>query len=209
MALATDVFGEPVTENVVMGIPEYANRARQIRADVARRWKERDDKYEKALGYVKALKSQWGTGVSTLCLVYNATGEPLTFVTSHDWFGHIYQTYPRVIANGQWGGFLHVKTAGAASGSEAAVVYRGKNKDGRATDWLLAWDNPWRRIDLDNQAYAEIHAAGYFERVDWGAIAKCLEGATSQHYAAWEGCIAYVKTESDTSPLYEAVLSLE
>ncbi|XP_022722708.1 23 kDa jasmonate-induced protein-like [Durio zibethinus] len=208
MASATNVFGEPITENVVMGIPEYANRARQIRADVAKQWKGKDCKYEEALGYVKALKRQWGTGASTLCLVYNATGEPLTFVTSHDWFGHIYQTCPRVIANGQWGGFLHVKAAVAASGSEAAVVYRGKNKDGRATDWLLAWDNPWR-VDLDKQAYVEIHEAGYFERVDWGAIAKSLEGATSHHYATWEGCIAYVKIENDTSPLYEAVLSLE
>ncbi|XVE81046.1 hypothetical protein DITRI_Ditri15bG0031700 [Diplodiscus trichospermus] len=149
--MSTDVFGKPITEEVLLKIPEYANKARKERAEVAKKWKQKDGKYEEALKYVRGLKEKWGTGVSTLCLVYNATGEPLNFVTSHDWYGHIYETYPQVIENGQWGGFLHVKTAGPPSGSEAAVVYRGKNKDGKGADWMLAWDNPWNRIQYDNQ----------------------------------------------------------
>ncbi|XVF29384.1 hypothetical protein REPUB_Repub15cG0116300 [Reevesia pubescens] len=94
-------------------------------------------------GGVCSMKERWGSRVSTHCLIYNAIGEPLTSVTSCDWYGHIYRTYPQMIANEQRGGFLHVKTAGVASGFEAGVVYRGKNQDGEDADFLVAWDNPW------------------------------------------------------------------
>ncbi|XWS35289.1 hypothetical protein CRYUN_Cryun21dG0113200 [Craigia yunnanensis] len=208
-AVGTDVFGQPITEEVLMGIPEFANKARKARADVAKEWKNKDGKYDEAMRYVRQLKEKWGTGVSTLSLVYNGTGEPLRFVTSHDWYGHIYQTYPAEIGNGQWGGFLHVKTAGAASGSQGAVVYRGKNRDGEDTDWMVGWDNPWERLRYDNNVYAEIHKAGYFDRIDWNSISNAMVGVGLQHRAEWKGCVAYVKTESETSPIYEAALSLE
>ena len=149
-AARTDVFGEAITHELLMEIPEFANRARKDRSDVAKQWKNKDGKYDEVVRYVRQLKAQWGTGVSTLCMVYNGTGEPLRFVTSNDWFGQIYLTYPRVIANGQWGGFLHVKRTAAASGSQAAAVYRGKNKDGEDTDFMVAWDNPWNRARFDN-----------------------------------------------------------
>ncbi|XVF65603.1 hypothetical protein PTKIN_Ptkin09bG0262000 [Pterospermum kingtungense] len=115
--------------------------------------------YEDAVKYVRKLKADFGNGVSTLGLIHNATEEPLTFVTSHDWWGHIYnqQAYPQVIGAGHWGGFLHVKTAGPPSGSQGAVVYRGKRKDGKAADWLVAWDNPWQRVTSDNKTGGQLN----------------------------------------------------
>ncbi|GMI79540.1 hypothetical protein HRI_001623300 [Hibiscus trionum] len=202
------VFGEPITQEVLMTIPEYANKVRMDRSVVSTQWIDKDGKEDDVTEYVRSLKEEWGTGVSTLCRVYNGTGERLTFHLSHDWLGHIYKTYPPVIENGQWGGFLHVKPTGAAEGSEAAVVYRGKNKNGEDADWMLCWDNPWNRIPYDNKAYAEINRAGYFDNIDWKTIEDSMEGGGRQHTAKWEGCVAEVQTESDTSPIYEAKLYL-
>ncbi|XVF65596.1 hypothetical protein PTKIN_Ptkin09bG0261400 [Pterospermum kingtungense] len=83
--MSTDVFGKPITEDVLQEIPEYAIKVRVDRAKVAMEWKEKGSKYEEAVKYVKKLKGQWGIGVSSLCLVYNATREPLSYVTSLDW----------------------------------------------------------------------------------------------------------------------------
>ncbi|XVE84505.1 hypothetical protein DITRI_Ditri17bG0019000 [Diplodiscus trichospermus] len=205
----TNVFGEAVTQELLMSIPEYANRARKERADVANQRKYNDGKYEEAVRYVRQLKANWGNGVSTLCVLYNGTGETLRYVTSYDWFGRIEAPYPQVIANGQWGAFFHTKTPVVASGSQAAVVYRGKNRDGEDTDWMVAWDNPWNTLRFSNNAYAEIHPAGYFDRINWGSIANAMVDVGLRYRAQWRGCVADVQTERDTSPLYEAVLSLE
>lgn len=73
------------------------------------------------------------------------------FVTDHSWHGHIGPgPYPTRIENGQWGGFLHVKTSGTATGSSAAVVYRGVNNNDQHCDWMAAWSNPWNRSTSDN-----------------------------------------------------------
>lgn len=151
--MASNVFGNPITNATLEGMPEYAGRTieRIDRARVALNMKNAQNKDVNARQYVENVKQGWGTGVSTLCLVYNATGDTVTYVASHDWHGHIGPApYPVEIANGQWGGYLHVKTSGTATGSSAAVVYRGKNGDGKECDWMLAWSNPWNRNSSDN-----------------------------------------------------------
>ena len=60
-------------------------------------------------------------------------GGRLDFVPS----GHIGASpYPQQINYGQWGAYLHVHSNGAAVGSSAAVVYRGKMKVQRPVTWL-------------------------------------------------------------------------
>ncbi|KAI8031730.1 hypothetical protein LOK49_LG01G02719 [Camellia lanceoleosa] len=129
-------------------MPEYADKkiTRTDRAHVALNMKNAENKDRNARQYVENLKAQWGVGVSTLCLVYNATGDRVKFITSCDYWGHCGPApYPVEIANGQWGAFLHVKRTGTATGSTAAVVYRGKNQADNTCDWMLAWSNPWNR----------------------------------------------------------------
>ncbi|KAI8021324.1 hypothetical protein LOK49_LG03G01055 [Camellia lanceoleosa] len=80
--------------------------------------KNLENKDANARQYVKNMKKEWGTRISTLCLVYNATGDPIEFIISHDYNGHLGPaSYPVLIANGQWGGFLHVNTVSATFGS--------------------------------------------------------------------------------------------
>lgn len=109
------------------------------------------NKYDNALSFVKGLKRKWGNGITSLCLLYNATGETLTYTTSHNWFGDIGPSpYPTIILNGQWGAFLHTKIPKVPSGSAAAVVYRGKYTDNAFCDRMIMWSIPWQRFTQDN-----------------------------------------------------------
>lgn len=151
--MAVNVFGTPITDLTLKGMSEYIGKkiTRRDRAYVALKMKNSQEKDVNAQKYVENLKRQWGVGVSTLCLVYNATGDTITYVSSVDWYGHIGPSpYPVKIENGQWGAFLHVKNSGQATGSCAAVVYRGLNGDGDGCDWMFGWANPWNRARRDN-----------------------------------------------------------
>ncbi|CAK9327853.1 unnamed protein product [Citrullus colocynthis] len=62
-------------------MPEYEGRTitRRDRAHVAFNMKNAEDKDRNAREYVENLKKRWGTGVSALCLIYNATGDTITY----------------------------------------------------------------------------------------------------------------------------------
>lgn len=141
-----NVFGDEVDNKMLEKIPEYEGKdITQIdRARVAWNDENAGRKKTNANDYVKTLKELSGNGVSTLCLVYNATGDSIAMVTDHDWYGNIGSVpYPNEIGNGQWAAFLHVKKSGVASGSLAGIVYRGKNTSGKNKDYLLCWATPW------------------------------------------------------------------
>ena len=96
--------------------------------------------------YIKVLFTpRYGNGISTKCLIYNATGATLDFITYKDWQGHIFETpHPSQIQNGQWGAFLHVHPKAAARGSAGAAVYRTKRPSGSdSCDWLFCWSIPY------------------------------------------------------------------
>ncbi|CAN6356752.1 unnamed protein product [Urochloa humidicola] len=112
--------------------------------------------------FVDNLKQRYGNGISTKCLIYNATGVTLDFVTYHDWRGKVYETpYPAVIHNGQWGAYLHVKPSVATRGSIGAVVYRSRRPNGSSTkcDWMFSWMIPYTGR---NRVYTEIRDEGHF-----------------------------------------------
>jgi hypothetical protein len=139
-------FGEIVDNYKLDEIARYVGKPKtqQDRAREAMNLKNEDSKNSKASSYVDGVKAWYGSGESTLCLLYNATGDTLHYVADHDWWGFIGRTpYPHEIGNGQWAAFHHVHKTGNASGSEAAVVYRGKNKDGNDKDFLVGWSTPW------------------------------------------------------------------
>jgi hypothetical protein len=136
-------FGKVVNDEKLDEMVRYIDKRKtqEDRAREAMNLINEDDKNTKAAAYVEKVKENYGDGASTLCLVYNATGDTISYVTDHDWYGFIGRTpYPTEIGNGQWGAFQH--NHGTLSGSEGAVVYRGKNADGNDRDILLAWSTP-------------------------------------------------------------------
>jgi hypothetical protein len=136
-------FGVVVDNEKLDEMVRYIDKTKtqEDRAREAMNLINEDDKNAKAAKYVDSVKEYTDSDVSTLCLVYNATGDTIYYVTDHDWYGFISRTpYPTEIGNGQWGAFQH--NHGTLSGSEGAVVYRGKNADGNDRDILLAWSTP-------------------------------------------------------------------
>ncbi|XP_052205204.1 23 kDa jasmonate-induced protein-like [Diospyros lotus] len=152
--MGCNVFGKPITDKTLRGMEEYENYTvtHWDRARVALEEKNEGDKDTKARQYVEKLRQEWGNRACTLCLIYNATGGNVVLVTTHDIYGRIgHAPYPIMIENGQWGAFLHGRTPQEYPGSSAAVVYRGKNKEELPCDWMLAWSNPWDRIEWKNK----------------------------------------------------------
>ena len=139
-------FGVVVDNYKLKQMERYVDKiiTQEDRAREAMHLINEDGKNQKAANYVENLKGEYGDGVSTLCLFYNATGDTLYCVDYHNWLGNVGRTpYPSEIGNGQWASFLHVHPTGQSTGCEAAVVYRGKNKDGQDYDYLVAWSTPW------------------------------------------------------------------
>ncbi|PQM39502.1 23 kDa jasmonate-induced protein-like [Prunus yedoensis var. nudiflora] len=236
--MAYNVFGDPIENSTLKGMPEYKCKAieKKDRAKVALQMKNVGDKDLNAITFVENLKQQHGDGISTRCLIYNATGETLTYAISKDWWGQIGPSpYPALIANGQWGAFLHVQKLGTFEGSVATVVYKGTNKDGQVHGWLLAWSNnrvaykntvdyfrfgsyslsnyrsmlPWSNNGIAGKNMSRT-ATHYLDNVDWiPLIYDYVNKSGINKSETWNGCFSTVSTGSGTSPIVEAIFMLE
>ncbi|CAH9112792.1 unnamed protein product [Cuscuta europaea] len=199
----TNVFGKPITVN------EYADR--EARASAAYAQIDGDDKRKKVKDYVQNLKKSFGDGVSVLATIYNATGENLYFSTSKDWYGKLYtdggSSYPKIIQNGQWAGFLHIKSPSVPSGSEAAVVYRVKAKEGDAgenADVVIAWDDSWAP-GSNNKVYTEIAKTGSLS--GWDDIGKKIGSMSAAESSFNMRLYSTVSIAQDSSANLEAVIT--
>ncbi|WJX46644.1 hypothetical protein P8452_33424 [Trifolium repens] len=202
-------FGVVVDNEKLEEMERYIGKTKtqEDRAREAMNLINEDDKNAKAAQYVESVKANYGDGASTLCLVYNATGETITFVTNHDYLGFIARTpYPIVIGNGQWGAFLHVHGTSEFTGTEAAVVYRGKNADGNDRDFLLAWSTPWG-LWYRNKAYCEMGAVDSFPKY-WDATKQNLDNGSYSDFVDRDGIRIDVNTATGTSPVFHAIIKI-
>lgn len=117
---------------------------------------------EAAIERVNGMKEEYGNGVSTLIMFYNATGSTLKFDSLEDISGHLFKYQPdRTVYNGQWSCFLHTKTAGAATGSFGKLEYWLQGGVKRKTTWLaINWETPWSG---KNKATASIMDSSYLK----------------------------------------------
>lgn len=130
-ATAVRVFGRPITDGT---------RAQRARAALNNQ--NTGGKLDQVLLFTnQSQKVAAGPAIvsNTFGRLYNSTGEPLCYVTEHDWEGKVVGGYPVNIQNGQWAVFLHLGTK-VGKGSVAAVVYQIKD----VGDAMVAWNNPWK-----------------------------------------------------------------
>ncbi|XP_060672992.1 23 kDa jasmonate-induced protein-like [Ziziphus jujuba] len=205
--MAANVFGNPVTDDTVRLVyPGIQKITAKHRAEVALMYKNAEDKHVNVNRYVHNLKASYGTGTSTLCMIYNATGGNLTFSSTYNWDGQVWQSpYPPMIQNGQWAGFLHVRSR-LVGPSKAAVVYSGRNNDGSGCDWMLAWNT--KRLNYDNRVYTEIRGAGHFNVNRWDYINSLLKQQSNNHSDTWNGCYSIISVGGGSSPALEATMTL-
>ncbi|XP_051209105.2 23 kDa jasmonate-induced protein [Lolium perenne] len=202
-------FGEVVDDEKLNKMDKYMGRpkTRADRAQEAWNSMSEDGKDTNAIRYVEGLKAIYGDGQSTLCLVYNATGDTLRKEDNHDWYGYIGPSvpYPAVIGNGQWAAFHHVHRTGEPSGSVGAVVYRGRNKEGEFKDYLVAWSTPWGPW-YRNKAYCEIGAVGAFKNL-WGGLYNVVANSNYSSNARSVGCEMEASIETGDSPKFTVRIS--
>ncbi|KAH7510780.1 hypothetical protein FEM48_ZijujUnG0089500 [Ziziphus jujuba var. spinosa] len=214
--MASNVFGKPIRNQTLKAMPEYQDKeviTAVDRAYEALMMKDADNKDQKARKFVEGLKQKYDDAlVSTLCFIYNATGNRLTFVGSCSWAGHIgYSPYPLLLENGQWGAFLHIQKSRNA-GSIAATIYHGQDENGDAFDWMLSWYNPWNDR---NRVYTEIREADKFEDIHLSNIhdqfdihysSATLNGCYSTATTGYSGVI---DNEHRISPIFEGIMTLK
>ncbi|CAH9113959.1 unnamed protein product [Cuscuta epithymum] len=208
--MATNVFGTPVTDATVRLV--YPNlRPEEItatlRAQVALRDMNANNRADNASTYVHNLKDAYGTGTTTLVTFFNATGGDLSFVSYHSWEGSVWRyPVPHLVQNGQWGAFLHVRDR-LMGPSKAALIFSGFNHAGVACDWLLAWNTPRRHFQ--NRVYTEIRALRGFNSVNWNTIDNAMERNLNNHTTTWNGCLSSMALGSGSSPQLVARVSLD
>jgi hypothetical protein len=157
---------------------------------------------------VNAYKEEYGDGVSTLVMVYNASGAPMTFRSNNDSSGHIGKyPYDGTIQNGQWSVFLHTKTAGTATGSIAAVGYDiqdgGANPSGTPPVAVLVWNNPYSGTET---AFGDVWSSGGYADTQWSSIIGYGENGgsngTGQKFGKY-GYSAPYNIGSESSPIVQ------
>ncbi|XP_057957981.1 23 kDa jasmonate-induced protein-like [Malania oleifera] len=206
--MAANVFGAPINDEFIKGLPEPPEVITPaVRAQYAMNYINDGNKNVDAQNYVDNLKAQYGSGISCLATFYNATGGTISFVTDHDYYGHIGSSpYPSRLENGQWGAFLHVHHTLSPSGSSAAAVYGGKNADGEGRDWLMAWSIPFIG---DNGTHSEVHEAGHYTSNVWGVISCNMSNSRHSTEYTWGGCTSRATIGEGNSPIFSATFTLE
>ncbi|ONI22248.1 hypothetical protein PRUPE_2G116900 [Prunus persica] len=198
--------------------------------------KNAGDKDLNAVTFVENLKQQHGDGISTRCLIYNATGETLTYAITRTGVDKL--DPPPTLHSLQTGSgvpFCNVQKLGKPEGSVATVVYKGTNKDGQVHGRLLAWSN--NRVAYKNTVdyfrFRSYSLSNYRSMLPWSnnGIAVFTESRTATHYLdnvdwipliynyvnksgiykseTWGGCFSTISTGSGTSPVVEAIFMLE
>ncbi|KAF3447939.1 hypothetical protein FNV43_RR08646 [Rhamnella rubrinervis] len=193
--MAGNVFGNPVTDDIVRLIYPGENEITpKLKAKVAFQYINADGRDVNCKNFVHNLKQRYGSGISSLCMIFNATGSTLTYVSNKDWHGQIYESpYPSLIQNGQWGAFLHTRPKVSLEGSEGAVVYRGKNNAGVQSDWMLAWSIPRNGHNSVSRTYQVVVRLN---------VAHVMENNVGQFTRT--GIV-----NSGTSPEYVGIMSLD
>ncbi|ONM33450.1 OSJNBa0024J22.14-like protein [Zea mays] len=183
-------FGAVITPETLKYMSKYQGRE-ITQVDCAReamRLIHAEDKNLQAENSAWELKKKFGNGVSTMVLVYNATGATLSLADDgQDWTGSVYSSpISDTFHNGQWIAFLHVKPAALALGSQAARVFRGRDVDGRTRDFVVACEN-------------------YF-KTRWSSVKTSLGHARRVTRAKDENCASTVSIGGYTTAFCIAVL---
>ena len=208
------IVGNSITAADVVADPRYSHlKADEVSTKVLSSYtlEQQGSHQTDALKLVNTMKEEFGNGVSCLVCIYNASGRNLSLSGQReDWHGHMFRYPPDTnIANGQWSVFLHVKTSGAATGSEACIIY---NISDEGDDVFMGWSVPWNQSSWSNSVYTEVREAGHWPaQANFDYMQNLLEKSAMISESTWGGKTASFKSAAiiadDTSPQVTFTLS--
>ncbi|GER25890.1 jasmonate-induced protein [Striga asiatica] len=206
--MASNVFGQAVTDEMVRVLFPNANPITNLnRAEAALRYINHEDRAINVNRFVHNLKGTWGTGTSTLGMVYNATGGIISLMQAHSWEGNVWGLpFPMIVQNGQWFGFLFVRDRlmGSAKGG---LVYRGRDNSGNNRDWLISWETT--RMNAQNRVFAQVRLSNSFNALNWGTINLSMGRQLNNFSIIENGGFAIVEIRTGSSPEFTGILSLD
>ncbi len=155
-----------------------------------------------AMTLVNSFKEDYGNGVSTLVMLYNATGAELALRSSDDSSGHIGKyPYDLTIQNGQWSVFLHVHTSGTAGGSVGAVGYNVEDGNTKPVA-VVAWDNPYSGSP---KAFGDCWGSDTYAKASWDFVyTRADQGGTSGTSGVHNGYFVPYSIGQTSSPIFQA-----
>ncbi len=198
------LVGNVITPNDVVADPRYSHlKPEQVTRELLSQYtREEQVRYDfDALKRINSIKEEYGTGVSALVRIYNASGKTLTFETQGpNWHGHMFKYPPDyTILNGQWSVFLHVKTAGAATGSESSVVY---TVDDVNQDVFMGWGVPWNQSEWSSKVYTEVNDRNHWPSVtSWDSMYTKINASKKSSVSFFNGTNCSASIGDDTSPV--------
>ncbi|XP_010667987.3 23 kDa jasmonate-induced protein [Beta vulgaris subsp. vulgaris] len=214
--MGSSIFGTPITVATLRAMPEYQGSnsiSQKDRAKVALEKMNAEGKAMDARNFLEKLQTRFaGSGdVSTMCMIYNATGETMTFVIARDWKGRVCESaYPMIVANGQWGVFLHGQYYNQDKNSRAGIVYSALNNQGNEKHWFMGFSNSTQ--GSYNQVYVEIREPGHYEQPEskgiWQALDTKLSKGNLVHQEKEGGGFTCASIGNTAEPVFEAIMTL-
>lgn len=197
-------YGTPITEQPFRESIKYDESYEKLSLDdinkrmSAQAMRQRAEHKNDAIDRVNGMKEEWGTGVSTRVIIYNALGIPLSKRSSHDSYGHWSRYAPSDrIEVGQWDVSFHVKTSGAATGSCSVVSY---NLEGYGHDdvLMIGFNTPWSG---KNTAYCNVMTTKTWNKTSWDDLHDLTyKGAASATLDFGRARVRYT-VDQDSSPM--------
>ncbi|KAL9233556.1 hypothetical protein vseg_008536 [Gypsophila vaccaria] len=208
--MTSNVFGEPVTNTTLRNMREFYEEScieARERARVALEAKNVEEKETKARQFNEAgLQAISNGGVG--CLIYNATGGPLTLVAVFEYAGWISEPshYPTLLLNGQWAAFVHAKDYDRSS--NGALVYEATQYP--QSQWVLGW---YKRgsASASSKCYVELRPSGYYSMDSPDSTCHALRGLICGskfiHNTGTSHDAIFSSIGNSATPIYEAILT--
>jgi len=123
------------------------------------------DTYSEAVQAVNQAKKDFGNGISSRVIIYNASPEPMDYYDDENYSGKFYTGPPKTIPPFKHAAFLHTKRVAAIAGSRAAVMFTQQKSQSVVA---FGWNNPYMGanyigVKVEQSANAPIVRSNLYE----------------------------------------------
>ena len=197
-------YGTAISERVFRQQHEFDEGFGDLKEDEVHRliakkaMEQMNEEKDKAIDRVNGMKEDWGTGVSTRVLIYNALGIPIEKRSQHDSSGRwsAYEPSERIEC-GEWDVSFHHKKSGSATGSCAAVGYYLKGY-GDDDILMVGFETPYSG---SNSGHCTVLTTKRWANAGWDQIHEWAEDGPAKGTNSFGRSRTHYSIDQSSSPL--------